>query len=296
MTTSEAVEQRYSELQPGYTMPSLRISPDLSTDGPGSREDHFREVGFRGRVLWGPNLWAYANNLFREYFGVAWTASGQLTMDIRRPMYAGNDIIVGAEVTERSERGVDFDLWIADAEGERGVLGGAHFPFVDSERHGPHPAYVVPDDFVNTQSWPRGELPVDIPCTPYIETVDAEASLASAKEVRDESLIYSQLVHPRVFLVNSFTKIKTDRPSSDGGQGKRRAGIHVGSETISYRPAPVGGRYRWFGTYIDQRTSSRGDQWGRKEVLVLDDDDNVVFKTINKFIFNPSEERKQGGA
>lgn len=295
MTTSEAVEQRYSELQPGYQMPTLRVVPNLSGDGPGSREDHFREVGYRGRVLWGPNLWGYANNLFREYFGVAWTASGQCAMDIRRPMYAGTDILVGAEVTERSNAGVDFDLWVADENGERGVLGGAHFPFIDSARQEPNPAYVVPDDFVNTQSWERGHLPVDIPCTPYIETVDAEASLASAQEVQDESIIYSQLVHPRVFLVNSFLKIKTDRPQSDGGQKQRRAGIHVGSETISYRPAPVGGTYRWYGTYLDERVSSKGDQWGRKEVLVLDEQGRAVFKTINKFIFNPSEERKEGG-
>lgn len=301
MTTADAV-QRYSELQTGFDLPTLRIEPVAG--GPGGAEPdpankerantHYQKVGFQGQPVWGPNIWGYASRLFREYFGSSWVASAQCNIEFRRPLYPSAPMEVKATVTGRDDHEVTFDLAVLNDAGERCAGGTAVLP-LDATRAQPAemPSYVVADNFQNAVSWARGELPIGIPCTPLIHVVDEAMNNESlATTLETDATIYQRLVHPRLFLAESF-KIKTDRPKTDAPQGQRRGGIHVGSEAISYVPAPVGGRYRWFGTYIDQFETSKGDQWGRKEIVVLDDDDHMVFRTINKFIFNPAAYRNE---
>ncbi|MSQ30036.1 MAG: hypothetical protein EXR68_06090 [Dehalococcoidia bacterium] len=293
MTTKNGVTYRYSELVEGYELPSLHVVPTLINANPGSA-DHYREMskGFRGQPIWGPNLWGHSSRIFEEYFGAAWLASGQLNVEFKKPMYPDEALEVTAKVIARTSDAIDFEVSITNGEGIRTAGGNAQFPLLDSVAQPELPKYVVPDDFKNTESWPRGELPVGIPCTPERFVVTEELQRESLETTDElEVGIYKNLVHPRLFLAETF-KLKTERPESEPAQAQRRGGIHVGSEAVNYLPAPLGKEYRWYGTYIDAFETSKGDQWGRKEVIVLDDQDRVVFKTINKFIFNPAVYRQ----
>jgi hypothetical protein len=293
MTALTVPAQRYSELVPGYQLPSYRVAAQQPKEGDAPRaSEHYQKVGYRATPLWGPNIWGFTSSMFRQYFGSAWVASGRSSIEFKKPMFPDQDIVIQAVVTNRTDEGVDFDLWIDNHEGTRCAGGAAYFPFTDSAPQPAHGAYVVPDDFVNTQTWERGALPIGIPHTPVILHIDEQMNRESLATTREEDVaIYRNLVHPRLFLAESF-KLKTERPKTDAPQAQRHGGIHVGSETVSYLPAPVGRDYRFYGTYIDSFETSKGDQWGRKEVQVLDEEGRVVFSTINKFIFNPAAYRK----
>ncbi|MGE0542835.1 MAG: hypothetical protein AB7R89_21935 [Dehalococcoidia bacterium] len=287
--------RRYSELTSGFQLPTVRVKAVNTAVGSGIHDDaQAAKYGYRGGLVPGPTVYSYVNRVLQDYLGSAWLASGQMTINFAKPFYDGEDATAGAVVTERNDDAIIFEVWAENAEGVRCARGSATFPLVDGEAPPESLPYIVTmEDIANNPDWPRGELPVGIPYTPYQITVDAERSLGFAQKAGDDDAIYGLLVHPAVFISGSI-RMRVERPKRDEapppppveGEAKRprSVGMHVGSEITSFLPARVGQTYTLYGTYTNSYVRNDSD-WGTSEIVACDEEGRCVFRTRNSFIF-----------
>ncbi len=293
--------RRYSELEPGYQLPTVQVKAVNTAAGSGIHDDaQAAKYGYRGGLVPGPTVYSYVNRALKGYFGSAWLSTGQITIQFSRPFYDGEDGTAGATVIGRSDDAVEFEIWADNAQGERCARGSASLPLIDSEAPPESLPYVIkPEDVANNPDWPRGTLPVGIPYTPLSIMVDAERSLESARKAGDDDPSYSLLVHPAVFVSGSI-RLRVDRPKraeqeppppADAPKPPRSIGMHVGSEITNFAPARVGQTYTLYGTYTDSYQRN-GSDWGRSEVVAVDEQGRCVFRTRNNFIFRLAEKKQ----
>lgn len=122
-------------LEPGAALPPVakQLSLEMFRQG-GARTIHndyeaARQEGLPAPVAVGPQVAALLFKMMRQCFGAGWVVGGRIALTFRRPVYVTERVAAEGRVTrvepEGGKRRVHCEVWVANAQGERAIVGEA---------------------------------------------------------------------------------------------------------------------------------------------------------------------------
>jgi acyl dehydratase len=84
-----------------------------------------RAVGLERPIASGMISVSFLNQLLRQAFGDAWYAGGHLSVAFVSPLYAGDEAIARARVSEREEGRLLLEVWTENSAGQKLAVGKA---------------------------------------------------------------------------------------------------------------------------------------------------------------------------
>lgn len=288
MTT---IDVDLSRLRPGDALPTTQKvarNPSAASENKIHDDTVARDYGFRGGLVPGATSYSYLASHLANVLGPGWAAYGTSSIALVRPVYEGETVILGGEVTQASgdtARGsLAASVWVDGPDGTRCAPGAAALTWGE-----PHPEEPIPD-FARAGIAPRepsargpiskatAPLRQPLPTVEYTE----EAARAYLDDIEDETQLFrasspfgGPLLHPGL-----YPSIANRVLSANFALGPW---IHTKSEVRHLAPALLGGTYRAYGELVDA-FEKRGHEYVTADVLITDAADQPVCRMLHTAI------------
>jgi acyl dehydratase len=243
-----------------------------------------REYGFRGGLVPGATTYAYVASYLSRTLGPAWAAGGAATVTLVRPVYEGETVRIGGEVTESTGDAAAGSLsaacWADGPDGVRCAPVTATLCWPVAPITEERPAFSTTDQPPRPPE-ERGPLtaanaPVGVPLPPVLMPAEAADLTRYLDEIDEADPIFRQaspfgppLVHP-----GWWPSIANRVVSGNFLVGPW---IHTRSEIRHLRPALPGGVYHGYGQIVEA-FEKRGHEYATVDVLITDGQDTPVVR------------------
>lgn len=290
MTTTERGPAQW---QVGDQLPTeqLRVRNTSSVSENKIHEDSIaREYGFRGGLVPGATTYAYLASYLARTLGRPWVERGTASISLVRPVYDGDEIVIGGVVTARegdAERGmIAIECWVDGDDGERRA------PASASVRWGEPAAAAEPlPEFALTNQTPRpseARAPITVATAPVGETlppVIASAEPAAVARYLDDIDAHDPrfrggadgepIIHP-----GWYTSIANRALSQNFLLGPW---MHTRSEIQHLSAGRLGGDYTGYSTLV-AAFEKRGHEYASVDVLIVDAELKPVARVLHTAI------------
>ena len=243
------------------------LDPRPRYKGTSHEDETARAMGFRAALLPGVFVYGHAMRLAVMGWGEDWLARGRAQIRFRRPVHAGDPLLIERGALNRGKAGVDAPVRVTNTETGEIVLDGS-FGLADAP---PEPGdlpllpRIVP---------PRPISPEDLPLGLQLGTeptvLDHDTVSESLADFHETEEIYAQCG-----LVHSGCLIRKTMGDALANLVLPMPVIFTGLTLSHLAPAPVGATYRT-SAWITRAWEARGKHYFETEEWLLADDRPVA--------------------
>lgn len=213
------------------------LDPKPRYKGTSHEDATARAMGFRAALLPGVFVYGHATRLAVMGWGEDWLARGRAQVRFRRPVHAGDPLVVERGALVRGADGVDAPVQVSNRDTEEIVLDGS-FGLADAPEAAPAQLPILPSLTPRRAILP-GEAPVGLQLGAEPSVLDAATVHESLADFHETEPIYAERG-----LVHSGCLIRKSMGDALGNLTLPMPVIFTGLSVSHLAPAPVGATYR----------------------------------------------------